>query len=65
MDVMSPALKQPIFMEITPSQISLGRNPLSDALYQNSEMVIREQMSGRHRLSGAPYQNLDIVISER
>jgi hypothetical protein len=53
--VASPALKQPIFMEIKPSQFSLGRHPLSDAPYWNPDMTIREQRPGRHRLSGAPY----------
>jgi hypothetical protein len=54
-DVASPALKQPIFMEMKLSQFSLGRNSLSNASYWNSDMVIREQGPGRHRLSGAPY----------
>jgi hypothetical protein len=54
-----------LFMEMKPSQISLGCYPLSDAPYWNSDMVIREQGSGRHRLSGASYWNLDMVISER
>jgi hypothetical protein len=53
--VASPALKQPIFMEIKSSQFSLGRHPLSDAPYWNPDMTIREQRPGRHRLSGAPY----------
>jgi hypothetical protein len=53
--VASPALKQPIFMEIKSNQFSLGRHPLSDALYWNPDIVIREQGPGRHRLSGAPY----------
>jgi hypothetical protein len=51
----SPALNQSIFMEMKPSQFSLGRHSLSDAPYWNSDMTIREQGSGRHRLSGAPY----------
>jgi hypothetical protein len=63
--VASPALKQPIFMEMKLSQFSLGHHPLSDALYWNPDMVIREQGSGRHRLSGAPYCNLNMVTSER
>jgi hypothetical protein len=53
--VASPTLKQPIFMEMKPSQFSLERHPLSDAPYWNLDMVIREQASGHHRLSGAPY----------
>jgi hypothetical protein len=63
--VANPALKQPIFMEMKPSQFSLGRHPLSDAPYWNSDMVIREQGQGHHRLSGAPYWNPDMVTSER
>jgi hypothetical protein len=63
--VASPALKQSIFMQMKPSQFSLGRHPLSDAPYWNPNMVIREQGSGRHRLSGAPYWNPDMVTSER
>jgi hypothetical protein len=63
--VVSPALKQPIFMKIKLSQILLGRHPLNDASYWNSDIVIREQGSGHHRLSGAPYWNPDMVISER
>jgi hypothetical protein len=62
--VASPALKQSIFMQMKPSQFSLGRHPLSDAPYWNPNMVIREQGSGRHRLSGAPYWNPDMVTSD-
>jgi hypothetical protein len=63
--VASPALKQLIFMEMKPSQFSLGRHPLSDAPYWNPDMAIREQRSGHHRLSGASYWNPDMVTSER
>jgi hypothetical protein len=63
--VASPALKQSIFMEMKPSQFSLGRHPLSDAPYWNPDMVIREQEPGRHRLSGALYWNPNMVTSER
>jgi hypothetical protein len=63
--VASPALKQQIFMEMKPSQFSLGRHHLSDAPYWNPDMVIREQGSGHHRLSGAPYWNPNMVTSER
>jgi hypothetical protein len=65
MGVASPALKQPIFIEMKSSQFSLGRHPLSDAPYWNLNMVIRKQGLGRHRLSGAPYWNPDMVTSER
>jgi hypothetical protein len=63
--VASPALKQPTFMEMKPSQFSLGRHPLSNAPYWNPDMMIREQGPGRHRLSGAPYWNPNMVTSER
>jgi hypothetical protein len=63
--VASPALKQPIFMEMKPIQFSLGHHPLSDAPYWNPDMVIREQGLGRHRLSGALYWNPNMVTSER
>jgi hypothetical protein len=63
--VASPALKHTIFIEMKPSQISLGRHALSDAPYWNPNMVIREQGPSRHRLSDAPYWNPDMVISER
>jgi hypothetical protein len=63
--VASPALKQPIFMEVKPCQFSLGRHPLSDAPYWNPDMVIREQGPGRHRLTGASYWNSNMVTSER
>jgi hypothetical protein len=62
--VASHVLKQPIFMEMKPDQISLERHPLSDAPYWNPNMMIREQGSGRHRLSGAPYWNPNMMISE-
>jgi hypothetical protein len=63
--VVSPALKQPIFMEMKSNQFSLGCHSLSDAPYWNPNMAIREQGSGRHRLSGAPYWHPDMVTSER
>jgi hypothetical protein len=65
MGVANPVLKQPIFMEMKPSQFSLGRHPLSDVPYWNPNMAIREQGLGRHRLSGVPYWNSDMVTSER
>jgi hypothetical protein len=45
--------------------ISLGRNPLSDAPYQNPGMVLNEQGPGRHPLSDAPSLDLEPVISEQ
>jgi hypothetical protein len=72
--VASPALKQPIFMEMKLSQFSLGRHPLSDSSYWNPDMMIREQGSGRHRLreqgpdrhhlSDALHRRLDVVSNE-
>jgi hypothetical protein len=63
--VASPALKQPIFMEMKPNQFSLGRHPLSDAPYWNPDMVIREQGPGRHRLSDALHRRSDVVSNEQ
>jgi hypothetical protein len=51
-------------MEMKPHGKSLGRNPLSDVLYQNPGMVLNGQGSGRHPLSGASYLDLDTVLSE-
>jgi hypothetical protein len=53
--VASHALKQSIFMEMKPSQFSLGRHLLSDAVYWNPDMTISEQGPGRHRHSGVSY----------
>jgi hypothetical protein len=64
-DVANTTLKQPIFMKMNLSQISLGHHSLSDASYLNPDMVIREQEPGRHRLSGAPHRNPNVVISEQ
>ena len=50
-------------MEMKPERKSLGRNPLSDALHWNPDVVLNEQGPGRHPLSGAPYLDLDTVIS--
>jgi hypothetical protein len=52
-------------MEMKPHGKSLGRNPLSDVLYQNPGMVLNGQGSGRHPLSGASYLDLDTVLSEQ
>jgi hypothetical protein len=64
-DVASPVLKQLIFMKIKPSQILLGRHPLSDAPYWNPDIMIREQGPSRHHLSDTSYWNSNIVISEQ
>jgi hypothetical protein len=63
--VVSPALKQSIFMEMKPSQFLLGRHPLSDAPYWNPDMLIREQGPGRHRLSDALHRRPDVVSNEQ
>jgi hypothetical protein len=56
---------QPNLMEMKPPRKSLGRNPLSDAPYQNPGMVLNEQGPGRHPLSDAPPLDLELVISEQ
>jgi hypothetical protein len=48
-----------------PMADSLGRNPLSDASYQNLGMVLNGQGSGRHPLDDASYLNLDTVLNEQ
>jgi hypothetical protein len=52
-------------MEMKPHEKSLGHNPLSDATYRNSGMVLNGQRSGYHPLDGASYLNLDTVLSEQ
>jgi hypothetical protein len=46
-------------MEMKPHKKLLGRNPLSDASYQNPGR------SGRHPLSDAPYLDWDMVLNEQ
>jgi hypothetical protein len=53
-----------IFMEMKPHEKTLGRNPLSDASYQNPGMMLNGQGSGRHPLGDAPYLDLDTVLNE-
>jgi hypothetical protein len=53
-----------ISMKMKPHEKSLGRNPLSDATYRNSGMVLNGQGPGRHPLGGAPYLDLDTVLNE-
>jgi hypothetical protein len=43
----------------------LGRNPLSDAPYQNPSMVLNGQGPGRHPLGDAPYLDLDTMLNEQ
>jgi hypothetical protein len=52
-------------MEMKPHEKSLGRNPLNDASYRNSGMVLNRQGPGRHSLGDESYLNLDTVLSEQ
>jgi hypothetical protein len=51
-------------MEMKPHEKSLVCNPLSDAPYQNSNMVLNGQGPGRHPLGGVPYLDLDTMLNE-
>jgi hypothetical protein len=52
-------------MKMKSHKKSLGRNPLSDASYQNPGMVLNEQGSSRHPLGDALYLDLDTVLNEQ
>jgi hypothetical protein len=52
-------------MEMKPHEKSLGCNPLSDAPYRNSGMVLNGQGLGHHPLGDAPYLDLDMVLNEQ
>ena len=52
-------------MDLKPTRDSLGRNPLSDALHRNPDVVLNEQGPGRHPLGDAPCRDLDMVLSEQ
>jgi hypothetical protein len=52
-------------MKMKPHEKSLGRNPLSDAPYRNSDMVLNGQGSGHHPLGDAPYLDLDTMLNEQ
>ena len=52
-------------MDMKPIRNSLGRNPLSDALYWNLGVVISGQGPGRHPTNGASYRDLGTMISEQ
>jgi hypothetical protein len=54
-----------ISMEMKPYVKSLGRNPLIDATYRNTGMVLSGQGPGHHLLDGAPYLDLNTVLSEQ
>jgi hypothetical protein len=51
-------------MKIKSHEKTLGRNPLSDASYQNPGMVLNRQGPGRHPLGDALYLDLDTVLNE-
>jgi hypothetical protein len=52
-------------MKMKPYKKSLGRNPLSDASYRNSGMVLNGQRPGRHPLGDALYLDLDTVLNKQ
>jgi hypothetical protein len=52
-------------MEMKPHEKTLGRNPLSDAPYQNPGMVLNGQGPGHHPLGDAPYLDLDTMLNEQ
>jgi hypothetical protein len=52
-------------MKMKPHEKSLGRNPLSDAVYRNPGMVLNGQEPDRHPFGDAPYLNLDTVLNEQ
>ena len=52
-------------MDLKPTRNSLGRNPLSNALYRNPGVVINGQGPGRHPPKGASYRFLGTMISEQ
>jgi hypothetical protein len=52
-------------MKMKPHEKSLRHNPLSDAPYRNSGMVLNGQGPGRHPLGGVSYLNLDTVLNEQ
>jgi hypothetical protein len=54
-----------IFMEMKPYEKSLGRNPLSNASYQNPGMVLNGQGPRHHSLDGTSYLNLDTMLNEQ
>ena len=60
-----PTLNLAILMEMKPKRKSLGRNPPSDAPYQNPGMVLNGQGPSRHPLGNAPRRDLGMVSSEQ
>lgn len=58
-----PTITITIPIEMKLQRISLGRNPLNDALCRNLGMVENEQGPTHHIFSGASYRDLDAVSS--
>jgi hypothetical protein len=54
-----------IFMKIKSHKKLLRCNPLSDASYQNSGMVLNRQGPGRHLLGDASYLDPNMVLNEK
>jgi hypothetical protein len=54
-----------IFMKMKPHEKLLGHNPLNDAPYRNSGMVLNGQGPGRHPLGDTPYLDLDTMLNEQ
>jgi hypothetical protein len=54
-----------IFMKIKSHKKLLRCNPLSDAPYQNSGMVLNRQGPGRHLLGDASYLDPNMVLNEQ
>ena len=52
-------------MDLKPTRNSLGRNPISDALHRNPDVVINGQGPGRHPPKGVSYRDLGMMISEQ
>jgi hypothetical protein len=52
-------------MEMKSHGKSLGRNPLSDASYQNLNMVLNGQGSGHHPLDDALHRHPGVVKNEQ
>jgi hypothetical protein len=52
-------------MDLKPTRDSLGCNPLSRALYRNSDVVLNGQGPDRHPLSGASYRDLGTMKNEK
>ena len=60
-----PTLNLVILMKMKPERKPSGRNPLSNAPYQNPGMVLNGQGPGRHPLGDAPCRDLGMVPNSR